>query len=90
MMPTSAGVNPAPAAVIGATTGYLSKAPGLADVTSLGDRFTALPIQITSWVGKPQSEFHAASAAAIIVLLVFVLLLNSFAVVMRHRFEKRR
>lgn len=80
----------APLILVGAITGFMSKSPNITDISALDDKFTALPIQITSWVGKPQEEFQAASAAAIIVLLVFVLLLNSIAVVMRHRFEKRR
>lgn len=80
----------APLLLIGAATGYLSNSPAPWDLGALKGGFTAMPSLITSWVGRPQAEFHQASAAAIIVLLVFVLLLNSIAVFLRHRFEKRR
>jgi phosphate transport system permease protein len=80
----------APLLLIGAATGFLTKTPAPWDLSALRGGFTAMPSLITSWVGRPQEEFHQASAAAIIVLLVFVLLLNSIAVILRHRFEKRR
>lgn len=54
------------------------------------DSFTALPIQIFNWASRPQSDFHAAAAAGILVLLVVLLAMNSIAVVLRHRQQKRR
>lgn len=79
----------APLILVGATTGFLS---GGADysVGSLQDRFTALPIVITSWAGRPQEGFPEATAAAIVVLLVVVLLANTTAILLRNRFEKKR
>jgi len=56
--------------------------------TLLGD-FTALPIQIFQWISKPQEEFRLKAAAAIIVLLALLLVLNGFAVWLRHRYQKR-
>lgn len=54
------------------------------------DDFTALPIQIFNWASRPQQEFHELAAAGILVLLFVLLLMNSMAVIIRHRLEKRR
>ena len=51
--------------------------------------FTVMPIQIFNWTGRPQEEFHDVAAAAIIVLLVMLLLMNSIAVFIRNKFQKR-
>lgn len=53
------------------------------------DSFTALPIQIFNWVSRPQEEFHQLAAAAIIVLLVVLLAMNSIAIFIRHKMEKK-
>ena len=53
------------------------------------DSFTALPIQIFNWVSRPQEEFHQLAAAAIIVLLVVLLTMNSIAIFIRHKMEKK-
>jgi len=53
------------------------------------DSFTALPIQIFNWVSRPQEEFHELAAAAIIVLLVVLLAMNSIAIFIRHKMEKK-
>ena len=52
------------------------------------DDFTALPIQIFNWASRPQKEFHELAAAGILVLLFVLLLMNSIAVILRHRLEK--
>ncbi|NEQ45713.1 MAG: phosphate ABC transporter permease PstA [Leptolyngbya sp. SIOISBB] len=52
--------------------------------------FTVMPIQIYNWVSRPQKEFHDIAAAGIIVLLVMLLLMNSFAIFLRSRFQKVR
>lgn len=54
------------------------------------DDFTALPIQIFNWASRPQEEFHELAAAGILVLLFVLLLMNSLAVIIRHRLEKRK
>jgi phosphate transport system permease protein len=78
----------APLIIVGAVTGLLPE-------TSLSGRFTAVPILIYSWSGKPQPpgsehSFTEAAAAAGVVLLVLVLFFNSAAIVLRNRFERRR
>ena len=82
----------APLILVGAITGRLGSDPGLLDVSALTDRFTALPIVITSWTQQSGRDigFTAAAAGAIVVLLVFVLLMNSAAIGLRNRFEKKR
>jgi len=57
--------------------------------TGLDSQFTALPIQIFNWISRPQEEFKILAAAAIVVLLVILLLMNSVAIWLRNRFEKR-
>jgi phosphate transport system permease protein len=53
------------------------------------DQFTALPIQIYNWVSRPQQEFHDLAAGAIVVLLLVLLLMNSTAIFIRNRAERR-
>ncbi|HVM54943.1 MAG TPA: phosphate ABC transporter permease PstA [Acidimicrobiales bacterium] len=81
----------APLILVGATTDFLGGGRGsLLDFGQLTERFTALPIIITTWAGRPQTEFRSLTAAAIVVLLVVVLLFNAVAILLRNRYEKRR
>lgn len=72
----------APLITIGALT-YVTFLPN-----KLQSPFTILPIQIYNWVSRPQAEFHENAAAGIIVLLVFTMLLNSVAIILRNRFSR--
>ncbi|MEX1169660.1 MAG: phosphate ABC transporter permease PstA [Chloroflexota bacterium] len=47
--------------------------------------YTVLPIQIFSWISRPQDDFQAIAAAAIIVLLTALFILNALALVLRAR-----
>lgn len=80
----------APLILVGAVTNRLGSNPGLLDVGSLRERFTALPMVITSWAGQPQEGFRANTAAAIVVLMVIVLAANAAAILLRNRYERRR
>jgi phosphate transport system permease protein len=71
----------APLIMIGAVT-YASFDP-----TILGP-FTALPIQIYSYLRLPQTEFKLLAAASIIVLLAILLVLNAFAIFIRNRYRR--
>jgi phosphate transport system permease protein len=73
----------APLITIGALT-YVAFLP-----TSVSSPFTALPIQIFNWVSRPQAGFHVNAAAGIMVLLALMLLLNSTAVILRMRLQRR-
>lgn len=53
------------------------------------DRFTVLPIQIYNWVSRPQEDFQHLAAAGIILLLLVLLAMNSVAIVLRNRFQKK-
>jgi phosphate transport system permease protein len=51
--------------------------------------FTVLPLQIYSFISRPQEEFAILAAAAIVVLLAILLLMNSVAIWLRNRYQKR-
>jgi phosphate transport system permease protein len=51
--------------------------------------FTAVPLQIFNWVKQPQDEFRTLAAAGIVVMLVLLLVMNSFAIWLRNRYEQR-
>lgn len=56
---------------------------------SLLSEFTALPLQIYDWAKRPQEEFQHVAAAGIIVLMMVLILMNSIAVYIRNKFQKR-
>jgi phosphate transport system permease protein len=53
------------------------------------DAATVLPVQIYLWSDLPEVAFQAKTAATIIVLLVFLFVMNSAAILVRRRFERR-
>ena len=52
------------------------------------DQFTVLPLQIYSWISRPQEEFRQLAAAGIIVLLALLLTMNALAIVLRNRAQR--
>lgn len=90
----------APLVMIGALT-YVAFTPG--DIAGPGDvianpngvleapfdTFTALPIQIFNWVSRPKTEYQHVAAAGIVVLLVVLLVMNTAAILIRQKFQKR-
>ncbi|HEY9740327.1 MAG TPA: phosphate ABC transporter permease PstA [Coleofasciculaceae cyanobacterium] len=66
--------------VIGAVS-FLTFNPGLFQ------RFMALPIQIYTYITRPEPGFASAAAATIIVLLLLILVLNGTAIYLRQRFS---
>lgn len=72
----------APLLLVGALT-YVAINP-----TLMGP-YTALPIQIFQWIGRPQEEFKFLAAAAIMVLLGMLLALNAFAIWLRNRYQRK-
>ncbi|GEK58046.1 phosphate ABC transporter, permease protein PstA [Marinococcus halophilus] len=73
----------APILVLGALT-YVASTP-----SNLFSNFTAMPVQIYNWTGRPQQEFQDIAAAGIIILLLMLLVMNSIAVFIRSKFQKR-
>ena len=53
------------------------------------DPSSVLPVQVYLWADSPERAFVERTSAAIIVLLSFLIAMNTFAVVMRRRFERR-
>ncbi len=52
------------------------------------DPATVLPVQVYLWSDSPERAFTERTSAAIVVLLVFLVLMNAFAVYLRKRFER--
>lgn len=73
----------APLLVLGAVSFITFNPDGLLS------RYTVLPIQIYGYIGKSQSEYTELAAAAIVLLLAIVLVMNSIAIVLRNKFQKR-
>jgi phosphate transport system permease protein len=55
----------------------------------LFDAATALPVQVYSWTQRSDPAFVERASGAIIVLLVFLIIMNAIAVLLRRRFERR-
>lgn len=56
---------------------------------SFSDPAAALPVQIYLWADSPERAFVERTAAATLALLVFLIVMNGLAVVLRKRFERR-
>jgi phosphate transport system permease protein len=50
--------------------------------------YSALPVMIYSYAGRPQAEFHTLAAAGVLVMLVVLFFINSIAVWLRARYER--
>ena len=77
----------APLILVGATTGYLGTNASFAE--SFQEHFTALPVIIFRWASLPDERFRALTAAAIMVLMTVLLLLNSAAILLRNRYDRK-
>ncbi|WP_461481139.1 phosphate ABC transporter permease PstA [Porticoccus sp.] len=53
------------------------------------DPATVLPVQIFLWADSPERAFVEKTSAAIMVLLAFLIMMNTLAVVLRKRLERR-
>lgn len=91
----------APLAVLGAAT-QVTFAPGkIQGLTDLAahpdkllrapfDKFTAMPLQIYTWIDDPDAQIQVhVAAAGIVVLLIFLILMNSAAIFIRNRFQQK-
>jgi len=57
--------------------------------SSFLDASTVLPVQIYLWKSTAARGFVELTAAGVIVLLVFLILMNGLAVIIRQKFEKK-
>ena len=94
-----------PAAIPGISTGAilaLSRAIGEAapllllgvafvryNPTGLLSNFTTLPVQIYDWTSQARPEYGVLAAAASVVLLVILLAMNSVAIYIRNKTQRR-
>ncbi len=53
------------------------------------DPATALPVQIYMWANEAERAFVERTSGAIIILLMFLLVMNVGAILLRRRFERR-
>ena len=77
----------APLIMIGAFQ-YVPFTPPLS-LEGLNSRFTVMPVQIYAWAARPQEAFQATAAAGILVLLAVLLSLNSVAILLRNRYQRK-
>ncbi|MGP3969445.1 phosphate ABC transporter permease PstA [Streptomyces sp. 6N223] len=73
----------APLLLVGASTFVLY------DPEFFDGSYTALPVMIFNFAGRPQPEFRVLAAAGVIVMLVVLLAVNSFAIWLRNRYERK-
>jgi phosphate transport system permease protein len=75
----------APLIMVGAAT-YVAFDP------TLSSTFTALPMQIFDWIGRPSNainDYASLAAGGIIVLMVLLLAMNAVAIWLRNRYEQK-
>ena len=77
----------APLLLIGMVA-FVRDFPG-APPQGLFDPASALPVQVYQWTQRADPAFVERASGAIIVLLVFLLVMNAVAIVVRRRFERR-
>ncbi len=53
------------------------------------DPATALPVQVFGWAQRADPAFVERSNGAIIVLLLFLVIMNVTAILLRRKFERR-
>lgn len=73
----------APLLMIGMVA-FIADVPG-----SITDPSTVLPVQIFLWADSPERAFVERTSAAIMVLLAFLITMNTLAIWLRKRLERR-
>jgi phosphate transport system permease protein len=59
------------------------------DAGLFGEASTALPVQVFNWTQRADPGFVERASGAIITLLVFLLIMNTIAIILRRKFERR-
>jgi phosphate transport system permease protein len=73
----------APLLMIGMVAFIVDSPKGITDPS------TVLPVQVFLWSDSPERGFVEKTSGAIIVLLAFLVVMNTTAVILRKRFERR-
>ncbi|WP_376876020.1 phosphate ABC transporter permease PstA [Albirhodobacter sp. R86504] len=60
-----------------------------APLDGLFDPASALPVQVYNWTQRADPAFVERASGAIIVLLAFLVIMNTIAIILRRRFERR-
>jgi phosphate transport system permease protein len=86
----------APVITIGALTFIAFLPPSPVTTTApfvnfdwLTSGFTVLPIQMFSWLSRPNADFHVNAAAAGALIIIVTLLMNGVAIKMRYNIRKK-
>lgn len=77
----------APLLLIGMVA-FVRDFPG-APPSGLFDPASALPVQVYNWTQRGDPGFVERASGAIIVLLVFLIVMNAVAIILRRKFERR-
>ncbi|MEZ5812213.1 MAG: phosphate ABC transporter permease PstA [Rhizobiaceae bacterium] len=77
----------APLLLIGMVA-FVREFPG-APPEGLFDPSSALPVQVYNWTQRGDPAFVERASGAIIVLLIFLVIMNAIAIILRRRFERR-
>ena len=72
----------APLLLVGALT-FVTFAPNFCD-----GGYSALPVMIYNYAGRPQEEFQILAAAGVLLMLAVLIVINSFAIWLRARYER--
>ncbi|MGQ0668126.1 MAG: phosphate ABC transporter permease PstA [Actinomycetota bacterium] len=78
----------APLILIGSVTGFFASPSGGIQETLQGP-YTALPTIIFTWARRSQRAFGSSTYAAIIVLMAILLVVNTAAILLRNRYERK-
>lgn len=66
----------------------VSGEPPFVNFDWLSSGFTVLPIQMFSWLSRPDQEFHINAAATGAIIIIVTLLMNGTAIWLRYRMRK--
>ncbi|MEM8693064.1 MAG: phosphate ABC transporter permease PstA [Pseudomonadota bacterium] len=78
----------APLLLIG-MVGFIASNPPDSVASGLLDPNSAMPAQIYEWAKRADPAFYERAWGGIIILLVFLVTMNTIAVILRRRFERR-
>ena len=78
----------APLLLIG-VVGFIASNPPDSIATGLLSPNSAMPAQIYEWAKRADPAFYERAWGGIIILLVFLVTMNTIAVILRRRFERR-